>query len=120
MKMSREKEKRNGCREQTKSADEGISADAEDLMTYVCDELCWFREEMREDDFIDQICRRCALQECLQKYTDRIRKKYKKIILCKDCEYQGGINKPHCEGKMSGIAGVLTDGDGCSRGKKKE
>lgn len=121
MKMSHEKENRNGCREQTKSAGEGISADIESLMAYVCDELCWFREEMREDDFIDRICRHCALQECLQKYTDRIQKKYKKIVLCKDCVYRahGKDGLDWCR-LARGLNGDLEEDEGCSRGKEQQ
>lgn len=94
--------------------------------------LCWFREEM-QGDLMDRICGRCGLQQ----YTDRIREeyekinnfdksqtsqlmnRYRKITLCKDCRYRGGINKPHCVGKMSGIAGTLMEGDGCSRGEER-
>lgn len=130
--MNRSEENLNGYREQTRNEDEGIDGIIEELMAYVCDELCWFREEM-QGDLMDRICRRCGLQQ----YTDRIREeygkinnfdksqtgqlmsRYRKITLCKDCRYRGGINKPHCVGKMSGIAGVLTEGDGCSRGEER-
>lgn len=130
--MNPKKENPNGCREQTGNEDEGIDGILEAFEAYGCDELCWFREEM-QGDLMDRICRRCELQQ----YADRIREeyekintfsksqagqlmnKYRKITLCKDCRYRGGINKPHCVGKMSGIAGVLTEGDGCSRGEEK-
>ena len=131
--MNRSEENQNGCREQTRNEDEGIDGILEELMAYVCDELCWFREEMKRDGLMDRICGRCRLQQ----HTDRIREeyekinnfdksqagklmnKYHKITLCKDCRYRGGINTPHCAGKMSGIAGVLTEGDGCSRGEER-
>ena len=131
--MNPKKGNQNGCKERIRDEDESINNVLEGLQAYVCDELCWFREEMKKDDLMDRICGRCELQQ----YTDRIREeyekinnfdksstcrfmdKYRKITLCKDCRYCGGINKPHCVGKMSGIAGVLTDGDGCSRGEKK-
>ena len=44
--MNRSEENQNGCREQTRNEDEGIDGILEELMAYVCDELCWFREEM--------------------------------------------------------------------------
>lgn len=130
--MNRSEENQNGCREQTRNEDEGIDCILEELMAYVCDELCRFREEM-QGDLMDRICGRCGLQQ----YTDRIREeyekinnfdksqtsqlmnRYRKITLCKDCRYRGGINKPHCVGKMSGIAGTLMEGDGCSRGEER-
>ena len=130
--MNRSEENQNGCREQTRNEDEGIDGILEELMAHVCDELCRFREEM-QGDLMDRICGRCGLQQ----YTDRIREeyekinnfdksqtgqlmnRYRKITLCKDCRYRGGINKPHCVGKMSGIAGTLMEGDGCSRGEER-
>ena len=130
--MNPKKENLNGCREQIRNEDEGIDGILEELMAYVCDELCWFREEM-QGDLLNKICGRCGLQQ----YTDRIREeyekinkfdksqasqlmdKYRKITLCKNCRYRGGINKDHCIGKMSGIAGALLEGDGCSRGEER-
>lgn len=110
---NQKKENQNGCKKQIRNEDEGIDNVLESLQAYVCDELCWFREEMKENDLMDQICSRCTLQQ----YTDKIREeyekvndfgksqagqlmnKYRKITLCKDCGYRGGINKPHCAGK---------------------
>jgi hypothetical protein len=128
--MSPNKENLNGCKEQTRNEDEGIDSILEAFETYVCDELCCHRGEKLTQEEMDWYCCHCELQQ----YTDKIREeyekvndfgksqaghlmnKYRKITLCKDCGYRGGINKPHCAGKMSGIAGVLTEGDGCSRG----
>ena len=130
--MNQREEDRNGCREQTKNEDEGIEDILEAFETYVCDELCCHRGEKLTQEEMDWYCSCCELQ----RYTDKIREeyekinnfdksqagrlmdKYHKITLCKDCRYCGGINKPHCVGKMSGIAGVLTEGDGCSRGEE--
>ena len=72
--MNRSEENQNGCREQTRNEDEGIDGILEELMAYVCDELCWFREEM-QGYLMDRICGRCGLQQ----YTDRIREEYEKI-----------------------------------------
>lgn len=72
--MNRSEENQNGCREQTRNEDEGIDGILEELMAYVCDELCRFREEM-QGDLMDRICGRCGLQQ----YTDRIREEYEKI-----------------------------------------
>ena len=128
--MNQSKENQSGCEERTRSGEEGIDDILEALETYVCDELCCHRSENLTQEEVDWYCCHCELQQ----YTDKIREeyekvndfgksqagqlmnKYRKITLCKDCGYRGGINKPHCAGKMSGIAGVLTEGDGCSRG----
>ena len=74
--MNRSEENQNGCREQTRNEDEGIDGILEELMAYVCDELCWFREEM-QGDLMDRICGRCGLQQ----YTDRIREEYPEDML---------------------------------------
>ena len=125
----------NGCREQTKPEDGGIDGILEELMAYVCDELCWFREEM-QGDLMDRICRRCGLQQD----TDRIREeydrinsfdhsqavqlmnKYKNIVLCEECEdrwYSKADKTSYCCSE-DGICRVLEPGEGCSCGRRKE
>lgn len=131
--MNPKEENQSGCEEQTRNEDEGIDSILEAFETYVCDELCCHRTENLTQEEMDWYCNHCGTQQ----YTDKIREeyekinkfdksqagqlmdKYRKITLCKDCRYCGGINKPHCVGKMSGIAGTLTEGDGCSRGEER-
>ena len=131
--MNPKKENQNGCREQTGPEGEGIDDILEALETYVCDELCYHRGEKLTQEEMEWFCCHCEMQ----KYTDKIRDKYEKInnfdksqagklmnkyhkiTLCKDCRYRGGINTPHCAGRMSGIAGILMEGDGCSRGEER-
>lgn len=131
--MNRSEENQNGCREQTRNEDEGIDGILEKLMAYVCDELCWFREEM-QGDLMDRICGRCGLQQ----YTDRIREeyekinnfdksqtgqlmnRYRKITLCKDCRYRakGKSGYHYCRG--FGLPTVqLRENDGCSMGEER-
>jgi hypothetical protein len=131
--MNRSEENQNGCREQTRNEDEGIDCILEELMAYVCDELCWFREEM-QGDLMDRICGRCGLQQ----YTDRIREeyekinnfdksqtgqlmnRYRKITLCKDCRYRtkGKSGDHYCRG--FGLPAVsLRENDGCSMGEER-
>lgn len=133
--MNRSEENQNGCREQTRNEDEGIDGILEELMAYVCDELCRLREEM-QGDLMDRICGRCGLQQ----YTDRIREeydrinsfdhsqavqlmnKYKNIVLCEECEdrwYSKADKTSYCCSE-DGICRVLKPGDGCSCGRKKE
>jgi hypothetical protein len=117
--MNPKEENQNGCKGQTRNEDEDIDGILEAFETYVCDELCCHRGEKLTQEEMDWYCSCCELQ----KYTDKIHEeyekindfdksqagrlmdKYHKITLCKDCRYCGGINKPHCAGKMSGIRG---------------
>ncbi len=123
----------NGCREQMKPGEEGIDGILEVLKAYVCDELCCHREGVTQEK-IDQHCCRCKLQQ----YTDKIReeyekinafdqsstyqimKKYRKIILCKDCRHRAKLRDDcyRCR-KATSLLGTLEDYDGCSRGEEK-
>lgn len=132
--MNRSEENRNGCREQIRNEDEGIDGILEELMAYVCDELCRFREEM-QGDLMDRICGRCGLQQ----YTDRIREeyekinnfdksqtgqlmnRYRKITLCKDCRYRakGKSGYHYCRVGFGLPVVPLRENDGCSRGEER-
>lgn len=132
--MNRSEENQNGCREQTRNEDEGIDGILEELMAYVCDELCWFREEM-QGDLMDRICGRYGLQQ----YTDRIREeyerinnfdksqtgqlmnRYRKITLCKDCRYRakGKPGYHYCRAGFGLPVVPLRENDGCSRGEER-
>ena len=132
--MNRSEENQNGCREQMRNEDEGIDGILEELMAYVCDELCWFREEM-QGDLMDRICGRCGLQQ----YTDRIREeyekinnfdksqtgqlmnRYRKITLCKDCRYRakGKSGYHYCRTGFGLPVVPLRENDGCSRGEER-
>lgn len=102
--VNQSKENLNGCREQMKPGEEGIDGILEVLKAYVCDEICCHRGAVTQEE-MDQHCCRCKLQQ----YTDKIReeyekinafdqsstyqimKKYRKIILCKDCRHRAKL-----------------------------
>lgn len=131
--MNQKQENQNGCREQIRNEDEGIDGILEAFETYVCDELCCHRGEKLTQEEMDWYCSCCELQ----RYTDKIREeyekinnfdksqagrlmdKYHKITLCKDCRYCGRINEHHWCRNTFGNAGILTEGDGCSRGEER-
>ena len=103
-------------------------------MAYICDELCWFREET-QGDLMDRICGRCGLQQ----HTDRIReeyekinnfdksstgklmKRYRKITLCKDCRYRakGKPGYHYCRAGFGLPVVPLRENDGCSMGEER-
>lgn len=134
MTMNQKKENQNGCREQIRNEDEGIDGILEELMAYVCDELCWLREEV-QGDLMDRICGRCGLQQ----YTDRIREeyekinnfdksqtgqlmnRYRKIKLCKDCRYRakGKPGYHYCRAGFGLPVVPLRENDGCSMGEER-
>lgn len=131
MTVSQSKGNLNGCREQMKPGEEGIDGILEVLKAYVCDELCCHRGAVTQEE-MDQHCCRCKLQQ----YTDKIReeyekinafdqsstyqimKKYRKIILCKDCRHRAKLRDDcyRCR-KATSLLGTLEDYDGCSRGE---
>lgn len=131
--VNQSKENLNGCREQMKPGEEGIDGILEILKVYVCDELCCHRGAVTQEE-MDQHCCRCKLQQ----YTDKIReeyekinafdqsstyqimKKYRKIILCKDCRHRAKLRDDcyRCR-KATSLLGTLEDYDGCSRGEEK-
>lgn len=55
-----------------------------------------------------------------QSSTYQIMKKYRKIILCKDCRHRAKLRDDcyRCR-KATSLLGTLEDYDGCSRGEEK-
>ena len=131
--VSQSKGNLNGCREQMKPGEEGIDGILEVLKAYVCDELCCHRGAVTQEE-MDQHCCRCKLQQYKDKIreeyekinafdqssTYQIMKKYRKIILCKDCRHRAKLRDDcyRCR-KATSLLGTLEDYDGCSRGEEK-
>lgn len=57
MKMNQSKENLNGCSEQKKNEEEGISSILEEFATYICDKICPSNYTTMTQEEQDQCCR---------------------------------------------------------------
>lgn len=135
--MNRSEENQNGCREQTKPEDGGIDTDIEALESYICDNICQYREKTDSQEALEYyFCSSCEMGKRTRKIKaeyDKINSfdhsqavqlmnKYKNIVLCEECEdrwYSKADKTSYCCSE-DGICKVLKPGDGCSCGRKKE
>mgnify|MGYP000848420937 FL=1 len=137
MKANQKEENLNGCAAPTKTESEGIDTDIEALETYICDNICQYREKTTSQEALEYyFCSSCEMSKHISKIKaeyDKINSfdhsqavqlmnKYKNIVLCEECEdrwYSKSDKTSYCCSK-DGICRVLKPGDGCSCGRKKE
>lgn len=135
--MNRSEENQNGCAALTKTESEGIDTDIEALESYICDNICQYREKTDSQEALEYyFCSSCEMGKRTRKIKaeyDRINSfdhsqavqltnKYKNIVLCEECEdrwYSKQDKTSYCCSE-DGICRVLKPGDGCSCGRKKE
>ena len=135
--MNRSEENKNGFREQTKPEDGGIDTDIEAMESYICDNICQYREKTDSQEELEYyFCSSCEMGKRTRKIKaeyDKINSfdhsqavqlmnKYKNIVLCEECEdrwYSKADKTSYCCSE-DGICKVLKPGDGCSCGRKKE
>ena len=85
MKMNQSKENLNGCSEQKKNEEEGISSILEEFATYICDKICPSNYTTMTQEEQDQCCAVCKLES----YIDRIGQEYDEInTFSKTAAYQ--------------------------------
>lgn len=75
MKMNPSKENLNGCSEQKKNEEEGISSILEEFATYICDKICPSNYMTMTQEEQEQCCAVCKLES----YIDRIGQEYDEI-----------------------------------------
>lgn len=137
LKANQKEENLNGCAAPTKTESEGIDTDIEALETYICDNICQYREKTTSQEALEYyFCSSCEMSKHISKIKaeyDKINSfdhsqavqlmnKYKNIVLCEECEdrwYSKSDKTSYCCSK-DGICRVLKPGDGCSCGRKKE
>ena len=137
MKANQKEENLNGCAAPTKTESEGIDTDIEALETYICDNICQYREKTTSQEALEYyFCSSCEMSKHISKIKaeyDKINSfdhsqavqlmnKYKNIVLCEECEdrwYSKSDKTSYCCSK-DGICRVLKPGDGCSCGRRKE
>lgn len=74
--MNRSEENQNGCREQTKPEDGGIDTDIEAMESYICDNICQYREKTDSQEELEYyFCSSCEMG----KRTRKIKAEYDKI-----------------------------------------
>ncbi len=101
----------NGCAALTKTESEGIDTDIEALETYICDNICQYREKTTSQEALEYyFCSSCEMSKRISKIKaeyDKINffdhsepwklmNKYRKRMLCKECvhrQYLKGRNK---------------------------
>lgn len=137
MKANQKEENLNGCAAPTKTESEGIDTDIEALETYICDNICQYREKTTSQEALEYyFCSSCEMSKHISKIKaeyDKINHfdhsqamklmdRYKHIVLCEECEYRyysEPENIGYCQ-CVEGIRRKLKPGDGCSCGKRKE
>lgn len=102
MKMNPSKENLNGCSEQKKNEEEGISSILEEFATYICDKICPSNYTTMTQEEQEQCCAVCKLESYIdrigQEYDEintfsktsayQLMQKYKNIVLCQECAYR--------------------------------
>ena len=76
LKANQKKENLNGCAALTKTESEGIDTDIEALETYICDNICQYREKTTSQEALEYYF--CSLCE-MSKHISKIKAKYDKI-----------------------------------------
>lgn len=137
LKANQKEENLNGCAALTKTESEGIDTDIEALESYICDNICQYREKTDSQEALEYyFCSSCEMSRYASKIKaeyDRINSfdhsqavqlmnKYKNIVLCEECEnrwYSKSDEASYCC-SIDGICRALKPGDGCSCGIRKE
>lgn len=137
LKANQKEENLNGCAAPTKTESEGIDTDIEALETYICDNICQYREKTTSQEALEYyFYSSCEMSKHISKIKaeyDKINHfdhsqamklmdRYKHIVLCEECEYRyysEPENIGYCQ-CVEGIRRKLKPGDGCSCGKRKE
>lgn len=136
MKMNPSKENLNGCSEQKKNEEEGISSILEEFATYICDKICPSNYTTMTQEEQERCCAVCKLESYIdrigQEYDEintfsktsayQLMQKYKNIVLCQECAYRihEETTNADCCRLGNGSCEGLKAGDGCSFGKRKE
>lgn len=136
LKANQKEENLNGCAALTKTESEGIDTDIETLESYICDNICQYREKTDSQEALEYyFCSSCEMSRYASKIKaeyDRINcfghsqaakliNKYKNIVFCEECEdrwYSQSDEASYC--CSSRICRALKPGDGCSCGIRKE
>ena len=133
--MTRSEENLNGCREQTKPEDGGIDTDIEALESYICDNICQYREKTDSQEALEYyFCSSCEMGKRTRKIkaeydkinsfdhsqAARLMDKYKNIVFCEECEDRRKLGETSYCCNIDGICRNLKPGDGCSCGRRKE
>ena len=137
LKANQKEENLNGCAALTKTESEGIDTDIEALESYICDNICQYREKTDSQEALEYyFCSSCEMSRYASKIKaeyDRINSfdhsqavqlmnKYKNIVLCEECEdrwYSKSDEASYCC-NIDEICRTLKPGDGCSCGERKE
>lgn len=136
LKANQKKENLNGCEEQTEKEENVMESIMNEFAEYICDHLCKYPEQIKDQEKLEEYCTEhcehgkfhCAV---LNEYNEinsfgkiaayQLMKKYKNIVLCKECIYKGHSEKLNIDYCRSGNASkFLEPGGGCSCGRRKE
>lgn len=76
LKANQKEENLNGCAAPTKTESEGIDTDIEALETYICDNICQYREKTTSQEALEYyFCSSCEMS----KHISKIKAEYDKI-----------------------------------------
>lgn len=103
------------------------------MREFVCNR-CRYLKECRTQEELDTECEICGLSELIQKVEDMytilsrfdisnsgiLMRKYRKIVLCEECEYMAENEHGKFCRMADGMTRWLEAGDGCSCGRKHE
>lgn len=134
--MNQKEENLNGCAALTKTESEGIDTDIEALKSYICDNICQYREKTDSQEALEYyFCSSCEIGKRTRKIKaeyDKINHfdhsqamklmdRYKHIVLCQECEYLAPLRKGyHCYNPDGPSDLYISVDGGCSFGKRKE
>lgn len=134
----KEEKSRNGKGARSMKPEDGniMAGRIEKLAGYVCDNLCRFPHEIKDETELQNKCGQCGInkfldqiQEAYDEVNDfnntqlaKMMQEHKKIVLCKNCAYRKDDND--CQGTdfswcrlITGLDGHIEENDGCSRGR---
>lgn len=104
LKANQKEENLNGCAALTKTESKGIDTDIEALETYICDNICQYREKTTSQEALEYyFCSSCEMS----KHISKIKTEYDNKTMC------------YCRTDR-GLGGRLEAFEGCSRGKERE
>lgn len=136
LKANQKEENLNGCAALTKTESEGIDTDIEALESYICGNICQYREKTDSQEALEYyFCSSCEMSRYASKIKAEYEKintfsksaayalmeKYRNIVLCKDCIYRAHEKTGYDWCRLAkGLDESLGKSEGCSRGKEKE
>mgnify|MGYP000050722840 FL=1 len=136
LKANQKEENLNGCAALTKTESEGIDTDIEALESYICNNICQYREKTTNQEALEfYFCSSCEMSKHISKikaeYDEinsfaqseawKLLKKYRRIVLCKDCIYRAHEETGLDWCRLArGLDESLEEDEGCSRGKERE